>query len=378
VRDANPVCGASIVGMMLRLLLALEGLLLLACAGPGPEAPAPRVVSAPAPSQLERYCAWYADSRDGVLYFGESAFWSALRAAGGDPEADLRERGPQLIGRFDLERQQLLEPLQVAEAAGGGVWDVYAHRNGRIYFTTFFESMGWVDPRSGEVERLPQLGAGLNEIAAGPGDALLVSRYGPRRGRLGSVLLVSPDGERLAEHELQPPAGYLAAPKTVGFDAPREEIWATMDLIPVAPGAMRHDAYVIALDGRELRRIERPEIQFVAFTERAGFRAEVDGTRLFLHTTTPDGAERRILLDAAFAPAHDFVQDIQPAADGRVVVTRWSGWIHLLEPQGTVRTLRLPSLEPGGLYYSGVVTGQRVCATYCGGVRVVCAGVPSG
>ena len=40
------------------------------------------VQTAPAPSAKESYCAWYGDARDGVLCFGESAFWSAMRAAG--------------------------------------------------------------------------------------------------------------------------------------------------------------------------------------------------------------------------------------------------------------------------------------------------------
>jgi hypothetical protein len=55
-----------------------------------------------------------------------------------------------------------------------------------------------------------------------------------------------------------------------------------------------------------------------------------------------------------------------------VVVTRWSGWLHVIGDTHPPRTLRLPALEPGGLYYSGFLTDGRVCATYCAGIRVVC------
>jgi hypothetical protein len=95
---------------------------------------------------VEDYCAWYGDARDGVLYFGQAPFWAAHRASGGDPRADLAHPGPQLVGRFDLEHERLLTPLDVtAPGARSGVWDVHAHANGRIYFTTFYEEMGWID-----------------------------------------------------------------------------------------------------------------------------------------------------------------------------------------------------------------------------------------
>ena len=123
-------------------------------------------------SAEERYCAWYGDARDGVLYFGQAAFWPASRASGAsgggeeDPRADLAVAGPQLIGRFDLGRGELLPPLEVGPAdARSGVWDVHAHSNGRVYFTTYFESMGWVDPRSGEVRHLEALARISHRVA---------------------------------------------------------------------------------------------------------------------------------------------------------------------------------------------------------------------
>jgi hypothetical protein len=314
-----------------------------------------------------------------VLYFGESAFWSAERAHG-DPLADRLAAGPRRIGRFDLERRRLESPLDAGPGEWPtGVWDVLAHPNGRIYFTTWFDAMGWVDARTGEVHRLEQLGRALNEIAPGPDGSLLVSRYGSRDGGPGpgSILVMSLDGEPLAELPLEAPPGYRVAPKTVAFDPARDEIWVTTDLFPLAGGPIRHDAYVLDRAGREKQRIERPEVQFVAFGPGGtGLIAEVDGTRLELRVRSPEGADRVLLADAAFAAGIDFVQDIHFAPDGRAVVTRWSGVLHVFDPPDSLATLRLPPIEAGGLYYSGVLAGDRVCATHCGGLTVVCAPAP--
>jgi hypothetical protein len=315
-----------------------------------------------------------------VLYFGQAPFWSALRARGGDPTADLTVAGPQLVGRFDLRHRELLAPLDVtAPGARSGVWDVHAHPNGRVYYTTYFEAMGWVDPATGEVRRLDHLGTGLNEIAPGPEGTLLVSRYASAAGGGGSVLVITPEGEPVAEHQLAPPPGFQVAPKTVAFDPVRQEIWVTTDLLAEEGEEVRHDAYVIAPDGREKRRIEGPELHFVAFgADGSGFRAEVEGSRLWLQTHPAQGVGERRLLDDSFASDFDFVQDLHVGADGRAVLTRWSGFVHVVEAGGAVRTLRLPALEPGGLYYSSALAGERVCATYCAGVTVVCQRLPAG
>jgi hypothetical protein len=364
---------ATSVGIRIGLALLLAPI--LACSGAPPKPADPAVVRAEPPSTEERYCAWYGDVRGGVLYFGQAAFWSTYRAGGKDPRADLAVAGPQLIGRFDLRRGELLPSLEVGPAdARSGVWDVHAHPNGRVYFTTYFESMGWVDPRSGEVQRLEALGPYLNEIAPGPGANLLVSRYASAGGGSGSILLITPEGVLVAEHPLEPPPGYLAAPKTPAFDPARGEIWATMDLLPEDGGPIRHDTYVLGLDGRERRRIEQPEIQFVAFgADGTAYRAEREGSRLWLQV---GAGGTRLPLDDAFAADFDFAQQIQVARDGRAVVTRWSGFVHVVDPRGATRTLRLPALEPDGLYYSGVLAGERVCATYCADVSVVCQSLP--
>jgi hypothetical protein len=232
------------------------------------------------------------------------------------------------------------------------------------------------------VHRLDGLGGRLNEIAPGPEGTLLVSRYGSSDSEPGpgSVLVASLEGERLAELRLASPAGYRVAPKTVAFDPARDEIWVTTDLFPLQGGAIRHDAYLLDRSGREKRRIESPEVQFVAFgPDGTGLVAEVEGSRLGLRVRRPGAADQWLLADEGFVDGLDFVQDIHFAPDGRAVVTRWSGVLHVFEPPESLATLRLPKLDPGGLYYSGVLAGDRVCATHCGGISVVCAPVePTG
>ena len=53
------------------------------------------------------------------------------------------------------------------------------------------------------------------------------------------------------------------------------------------------------------------------------------------------------------------------------MVTRWSGRIHLVSPNGDVRTLEFPR-GAGDLYYTAVLREGRVCATRCGDLSVVC------
>jgi hypothetical protein len=367
-----------------RRVMVAGALVLAACAGLAGEEASVSVHSAPAPSSAERYCAWFGDVGGGILYFGQAAFWSTSRAPGGTPTSDLDREGPALIGRFDLRQQRLLTPLDVS--AGGdrsGVWDVLVHPNGRIYFTTYFESAGYADLQTGGVRRLQGLGPGLNELAPGPQGSILISRYraAPGGGPSGSIVVVDPDGRLLAEHPLEAPAGFAAMPKTVAFDTSRGEIWVTTDLLPQGDGAIRHDTRVLDTAGEEKRRIAEPEIQFVAFRgDGTGYRAELHGRDLRLRavpaeTPHPDPGWL-VSLDDAFPAQFDFVQDIYLLPDGRAVVTRWSGWVHVVESSGQVRSVRLPTLAPGGLYYTGVLAGERLCATYCADVSVVCRDAP--
>jgi hypothetical protein len=300
-----------------------------------------------------------------------------MRAHGNDPLADLLDEGPVVVGRFDLRRERMLAPLEIGRAGDrSGVWDVLAHPNGRIFFTTFFELAGYTDPSSGALQRLANLGTGLNELALGPAGSVLASRYDA-----GSIAHFDPDGALLGEYRLDAPDGYRAAPKTIAYDPLRAEIWVTSDSLPLDPAdPMRHESYVLGAAGEPLRRVAEPELQFVRFSQDGtGYRAEVEGRNLWLQISDPGAGPSsgsRLLLDAAFPAALDFVQDIALMRDGRAVVTRWSGWIHVVESPRVVRTTRLPELETGGLYYSAFAERDRICATYCADLSVVCADLP--
>lgn len=355
----------------------------------------PVVFEAPSPSLHESYCAWYGDARDGVLYFGESPFWSAMRAAGGDPTADLRASGLQRVGRMDLAGMTLLDPLEASGPLGSparsSVWDVLAHPNGRVYFTTYFETAGMVDPASGEVRRFEGLGVGLNELFLGPGGSLLATRYGDLAGGGGSVVWFHPDGQAIAEHRLAGARGVVVAPKSVAYDASRGQIWVNTDLIATDGRVLGHDVRVLNANGRELERWSEPEVQFMTF-DRTGLGLVVERTQAQLSARiVPPGAGpsegvprrtgRVLVLDDAFPIGLDFAQDVKPAdgaGDRRYVVTRWSGRMHVVDPAApdgqAVRSLDLPRAAPESLYYTGVLHDGRVCATECGGIRVVCEG----
>jgi hypothetical protein len=45
-------------------------------------------------------------------------------------------------------------------------------------------------------------------------------------------------------------------------------------------------------------------------------------------------------------------------------------------PPSEVRTTRLPQLADSGLYYSAIAEGDRIYATYCSDVNVVCRDIP--
>lgn len=343
-------------------------------------APSARVHVAPAPdSGAERSCAWFGDVRGPVLYFGVSAFWSALRASGGDATADLQAPGPRWIGRFDLASERFLPPLELRPGgAATGVWDVLAHPNGRVYYTTYFDLAGSVDPVSGEVQEFPAAGLGLNELALGADGRILVTRYGFGADSRGSLVVLSERGEVLEEHELHGPPGTRLLAKSLAFDPLRREVWVNTDLIPLdGAGAVQHDARVLGPDGLERRLVADPELQFFAFApDGTGLFVEASEGRLRLRERSPRGLDRFVALDDAFDPLHDFAQELRAETDGSVLVTRWSGRVHVVETTGEVRDLELPRTEAGELYYTSVRRGSRICATRCGGIEVVCGDLP--
>jgi len=364
--------GAALVG-------AASACLLLSCRLPQLASSA-RVHSEPAPdSGSEVSCAWFGDARDGVLYFGVSAFWSALRASGGDPTADLQQPGPRWIGRFDLAHERFLPPLELRPAgAPTGVWDVLAHPNGRIYFTTYFDFAGSVDPASGEVVEFASAGLGLNELALGPNGHVLVTRYGYGADAEGSLVVLSERGEILTEHVLTDPPGWRLLAKSLAFDPLRREVWLNTDLLPKGGGAaVLHDARVLGADGAERLRLGDPELQFFAFApDGTGFFAEASEQRLRLRRRSPAGLDRFVALDDAFDAAHDFAQDLRVEQNGSALLTRWSGRVHSVDAAGRVQDVTLPRTDAGELYYTAVRSGGRVCATRCGRVEVVCQDLP--
>jgi hypothetical protein len=377
----------------LRTLLALLGVLLAVAAcgrGPAvepepPEAGQPPpflMLRADPPSADEDYCAWYGRPHDGVLYFGQAAFWSSMWTAK-DPRADLETPGPQLVGRVDLREGRMLDPFDVTEpGARSGVWDVLPRDDGKLFYTTFYETAGILDLETREVTHLDGLGPGLNELAPGPDGTALVTRYGGGDGGDGSVLVLESDGTLLAEHVLDPVQDHVVAPKSVAWDPVREEIWVNADLLPVAGGPFRYDARILGPDGRQRFRTASPEIQFVSFRpDGVGIVVEAQGEELWMRVLRPSdigqmpGRGERLLLDNAFSAGADFAQDVhfEEGAD-RAVVMRWGGIFHVVDfsaAPSSVRSGALPR-RPGDLYYSAAVHEGRLCATLCGGVTVVC------
>jgi len=368
---------------------------------PGPEGAAAgfRVLTAPSPSERERYCAWYGDRSGDVLYYGQAPFWWAMRRSGGDPEADARVPGPLRLGRFDLVEERHLPPLDLPVPPDpSGVWDVLARPDGRLFFTTFFGAAGWLGPGGARMERLPDAGPWLGELAPGPEGGVLVARYAAADGQgSGSLVLLSAEGELQREWVLPASEGIRLGPKTPAWDPAREELWVTTDrldargrrLPPAAdePRGAAHPTLVLGRDGEVRRRIEEREVQFVRFDGEGLGRLAVaegpEGGSLALLTISPDAARsdldaaRRTLLDPAFPAGLDFAQDLQPTPRGGVVVTRWSGRVHVVPAGGgEARSVRFPAVGERGLYYTAVLARDRICATHCGDVQVVCGPAP--
>lgn len=343
----------------------------------------------PAASPSERSCAWYADARDGVLYFGESGFWSGVRERN-TPLGELQHPTARRIGRFDLVAGRMLPAVQLAQQRPSGTWDVLAHPDGHVYFTTFFDFAGSVDLATGNVVRFVEAGKGLNEWGLGPDDTLLASRYARAGGSGGSLAWLERDGTLRADFPLEAPAGLMVAPKTVALDPRSRVVWITTDLLKapgasqgtaIPTGARAHPTLIVDLEGRERARIEDVEIQFARFgPDGTGYFALVEGSELQLALLRPGAGPasfrraRRIGLDENFEPAFDFAQDIRVEPGGRVLVTTWSGRIYVVEPDAPrpVRSIPFPRLANGGLYYAAASAKERLCATYCAALTVVC------
>jgi hypothetical protein len=344
----------------------------------------------------ERYSSWFGDERDGVIYFGLSPFWTELRAHGGDPTADLLEPSAHLIGRFEIERERFLPPLLVRRPgpdSRSSVWDVLAHPNGWIYYTTYFEEMGRVRPGMGDVEHFDSLGTGLNEIALGPDGCLYVTRYGSGTedeggSGDGSVAVISPDGALLREVSLHARDDAVTAPKSIAVDPLGGEVWLNADVI--APnGKVSFASFHLGPDLAVIAQTDsppEPELMFVAF-DRAGhgFFVEDRGGRVELRVTRRGTALARLDLGAR-VPA-DFAQDVHFAADGTAAIAFWSGRVELVrEVDGAyehaqVSLERPPECatpEQNAVFYSAFVEARSVYATLYCDAAIVRAPLPKG
>jgi hypothetical protein len=342
---------------------------------------------------VETYSAWFGDSGGRILYFGLSPFWELWWRTGGDARADLAKPGDHLIGRFDLERQTFLPPLRVRSMgfdARSSVWDVLAHSNGRIYYTTYFEEIGSVNPDGSDARAFSGLGAGFNELYEGPDGHIYVTRYSdaPRdveRQRYGAVVVLTPDGELVREIRFERDDQRFTAPKSLAVDPISGEIWLNTDTFWV-DGSILHETLRLAPDGRVLsREVAPPELHFVRFDAGGrGYFAESLNAAFRLRITLGE----RELAVIPLGPRNplDFIQDIHFTARGDTLLAFWSGRVTLVRQEGSVfRSVDLLLSRPEGcvppqgrsLLYSAVAFGERIYATLYCGASILSAPIPA-
>lgn len=329
-----------------------------------------------------------------MLYFGLSPFWSLWWERGGDSRADLEQPGELLIGRFDLARRAFLAPLRAlprAAHARSSVWDLLVHPNGRIYYTTFFESLGSLAVDGSDARAYPELGAGLNELALGPEGRIYATRYSdrpedPARQTRGGVLVLTPAGERVREIPIAPAGGRFRAPKSLAVDPASGEIWVNVDAFD-AEGGVAYQTLRIDASGRIAETLPAPpELHFVAFDAQGrGWFAESTGGELRLRVTRGAAELARAALGSR--GALDFVQDIQFAADGRALLALWSSRVIVAElgASGALAIADLalprpPDCEPPrgrSLLYTAVAHRDRIFATLACGMTVLEAALPT-
>ncbi len=367
-----------------QLVFVLVGVAVLACHHPGGREG--RIFEQrDRNSGRENYSAWYADARDGVLYFGLSPFWELWWRHDGDPRVDLHEVGDHLMGRFDMKRDRFLEPLLLRGKGSGArssVWDVLAHSNGRVYFTTYFEEFGYVEPMSGDVHLFKDIGTGFNELTEGPNGNVYVTRYSDSpadvsKQTYAGVLELTPDGQVVQEVRFDQVLGVFTAVKSVAVDPKSKDIWLNTDTF-LPDGTLRFESIRLAADGTTLSRHSAPpELLFVAFDAWGrGYFVE-DGPELQIRITMEGREVGRIKLDAR--DPLDFAQDVKVNAQGQVVVTFWSGRIVLVFPTGNdfhysefnLETPKdCPTTAGRFLFYTGVIEGDSLYVTVFCGVKV--------
>jgi len=376
------------------LLLAWLAVALPACAlrdAAGSNDPVPGVQTNTGP---ERYASWFGDSDGRILYFGLSPFlelWARCEEAGEPrcPLRDLDEPGDHLIGRFDLQEERFLAPLVVRPLeplATSSVWDVLAHSNGRIYYTTFWDELGSVLPDGSDVRHYRRAGMGLNELWEGPGGEIYATRYIGSMGRAsdenGGIVVFGPDGTRRREFPFRLTDGVQIAPKSVAVDPCKGDVWVTTDIFFADGRPIGHDLLRLSATGEILERQVEPEVDFVSFDAAGrGWFAERTADGFAVRIAAPDGGETRI--DLGPRRPIDFVQDIKHAGD-ITLLTTWGTTVYAVR-EGPAGRFDATTLEPATLrdcppgpvagYTAVVAPGGAVYETVTCGIRVIRVGV---
>jgi hypothetical protein len=328
------------------------------------------IATADSPSRNETYCALRARPDGDQLYFAI--------AAGRDSKIDLQRAGPTLLGRFDLARERMLAPIDVGRVGDrAGTRDLLVRDGGDVFFTTDAERPGLVSVDSGRVRRFGGLPGEYSAIVRGPDHDSLLAGFDREAEEL-AVLRLGAEGRLLAEYRIDVTGLGVAGIRSLVYEPLRGETWILAELAD-AP-QMR---LLIALDthGRVLWRVSA-EIDHLRSTAGGLRWIEVRGRRLALASlesdasVTPPEASERTLLDSRFAAGLDSVEDLWISSNGESVVTRRSGWVHIVSPSGGVARARMPHVEAPGGYVSTVKWGGRLCATYCGGITVACRSAP--
>lgn len=297
----------------------------------------------------EVYDSWFADTDGRIIYFGQSPFWRAYHAGKiPDPQGDLREEGDYLIGRFDTNGDTFLAPLKVGRGKASVLDVLYHTGNHKIYFTTFFDIMGYVDPNTKKVGYFKEVGVGLNELYQGPGGKIYATRYSSAAGKGGSVVVMSPSGRLLKEFFLYLP-GFVVAPKSIAVSPITGEIVVNSDMFSLKDDLIRHDSFVLGPDGSVRQRIMEREIFFMSFDSQGKkWLAECskDGSWR-MNITYPEGKVVSLLIDPKPFP-FDVIQDIKHRG-GVTIATAWSGKLYYFKEdhQGIKFIPLLPETVPG-------------------------------
>jgi hypothetical protein len=275
-------------------------------------------------SGQEIYDSWFADTDGRIIYFGQSPFWREYFAAEvPDPQGDLRKEGDYLIGRFDTEKDTFLAPLKVGRGRASVVDVLYHTKNHNVYFTTFFDMMGYVNPKTNKVVYFKALGMGFNELYEGPGGKIYVTRYSSEQ-KNGSVVVITPAGTLLKEFFIRLP-GFIIAPKSIAVSPITGEIIINTDMFSLEGGMVRHDSFVLGPEGQIKQRIMEREIFFMSFDPQgknwAAGRAKDGSWQMSI--TYPEGKMVNVIIDEK-PVSFNVIQDIKH--HGRyTIATAWSG-----------------------------------------------------